>query len=111
MLVRRPVIARGDETRRIEKDGSRAAAAGQRVPPGQGYSNAMKRPTAKLPADVEADQIWKDANGQHYKVFSVHGEVATLQRCTPAGRVLSQRYRLRQPAARMQAEFELVRER
>jgi hypothetical protein len=71
----------------------------------------MKRQPAKLPADVEADQVWRDADGQHYNVFSVHGGVAALQRCTPAGRVLNQRYRVTESVERMQAQFELVRER
>ena len=68
----------------------------------------MKRPTAKLPADVEADQVWKAPDGQHYKVHTVHNGIASLHRCSPAGRVLNQRYRITQPVERMQADFEVV---
>ena len=68
----------------------------------------MKRPTSKLPDDVEPDQIWKAPDGQHYKVADVANGVAILHRCTPAGRVLNQRYKTTEPVDRMQSEFKLV---
>jgi hypothetical protein len=63
---------------------------------------------ANLPSDVESEQVWKDANGQHYRVATVTNGIATLQRCTPAGRVLNQRYRENVSVERMQAGWRLV---
>ena len=57
---------------------------------------------------VEPDQVWRATDGQHYKVVSVHAGIATLQRCTPAGRVLNQRYKTTEAVERMQADFKLV---
>jgi hypothetical protein len=65
-------------------------------------------PTRKLPDDVEPDQVWKAPDGQHYKVVSVHAGIATLQRCTPGGRVLNQRYKTTEAVDRMQTDFKLV---
>ena len=65
-------------------------------------------PARKLPDDVEPDQVWRASDGQHYKVVSVHAGIATLQRCTPAGRVLNQRYKTAEAVDRMQTEFKLV---
>jgi len=62
----------------------------------------------QLPDDIETEQVWKDPSGQHYRVFSVSNTIATLQRCTPAGRVLNQRYKENVPVERMQAGWELV---
>ena len=60
-----------------------------------------KRTTSKeLPLDIVAGQVWRDADGQHYYVESVFKELATLQRCTPAGRVLNPAGRLLLPALR-----------
>lgn len=61
-----------------------------------------------LPADVEADQVWRDTGGQHFKVESVHNGIATLHRCTPAGRVLNQKYKETASVDRMQADYKLV---
>jgi hypothetical protein len=63
---------------------------------------------ADLPPDVEPEQVWKAADGQHYRVDSVTNGVASLHRCTPAGRVLNQRYRETVSAERMQADWKLV---
>jgi len=38
----------------------------------------------------------------------VHAGIATLQRCTSAGRVLNQRYKTTEAVDRMQAEFKFV---
>lgn len=62
----------------------------------------------ELPNDVEPEQVWKDGSGQHYKVDAVINGVAALQRCTPAGRVLNQRYKETVSVERMQADFKLV---
>jgi hypothetical protein len=62
----------------------------------------------ELPDDVEPEQVWKDAGGQHYKVDSVTNGVAALHRCTPAGRVLNQRYKETVSVERMQADFKRV---
>jgi len=35
---------------------------------------------ANLPPDVEPEQVWKAAEGQHYKVVSVHAGIATPHR-------------------------------
>jgi hypothetical protein len=66
----------------------------------------MARP--KLPDDVEPDQVWRADDGQHFKVLSVHAGVATLQRCTPAGRVLNQRYKTSESVERLQNAFSLI---
>jgi hypothetical protein len=63
---------------------------------------------SNLPEDVEPEQVWKAAGGQHYKVHSVTNGAATLHRCTPAGRVLNQRYKATVSVERMQAEYKLV---
>ena len=46
-----------------------------------------RTPPKDLPPDVADGQVWRDADGQHYFVESVSGELATLQRCTAAGTV------------------------
>jgi hypothetical protein len=66
----------------------------------------MKR--AKLPDDVGPDQVWQDPDGQHFKVNAVVNGVAKLSRCTPAGRVLNQRYTASASVERMQADWKLV---
>ena len=65
---------------------------------------------ADLPPDVEAEQVWKEPGGQHYKVESVTNGVASLHRCTPGGRVLNQRYKETVSVERMQADYKLVSE-
>jgi hypothetical protein len=63
-----------------------------------------------LPPDVVAGQVWRDQNdGQHYYVESVFKETATLQRCTPAGRVLNARYRTTRTADQLLAGYVLVK--
>ena len=70
----------------------------------------MKRtPKPPLPDDVEHDQLWQAPDGQHYRVLSVSGSTAELQRATPAGTVLNVRYRKHEPIERMQADWKLVR--
>jgi hypothetical protein len=69
----------------------------------------MKRqPGKQLPDDVVIEQVWRAPDGQHYKVASVHNGQATLNRCTPAGRVLNTRYQTRESVDRMQAEWKMV---
>ena len=63
---------------------------------------------SELPADVEPEQVWRDSGGQHWQVESVTNGVAALHRCTPAGRVLNQRYRESMSVDRMQGGWELV---
>ena len=66
-------------------------------------------PTRKqLPDDVETEQVWRAPDGQHYRVAIVTNTIATLHRCTPAGRVLNQRYTEKVPVERMQSGWELV---
>jgi hypothetical protein len=60
-----------------------------------------------LPTDVAPDQVWKEGD-QHWRVLSIHNGVATLQRCTPGGRVLNPRYKVTASEDRMHAEFVLV---
>ena len=53
---------------------------------------SMKRqPKPPVPEDVEHDQLWQAPDGQHYRVLSVSGTSAELQRATPAGTVLNVR--------------------
>jgi len=64
--------------------------------------------SAKLPDDVKADQVWRAPDGQHFRVASVISDVAELQRATPAGRVLNQRFRTKASVERMQTDWTLV---
>jgi hypothetical protein len=61
-----------------------------------------------LPPDVVAGQVWRDSSGQHFYVESAAGQTATLQRCTPAGRVLNARYRVNRTADQLREGFVLV---
>lgn len=61
-----------------------------------------------LPPDVEPEQVWRDPGGQHYRVDRVTNGVATLHRCSPAGRVLNQRHTEKASVERMQSDYELV---
>lgn len=63
---------------------------------------------AALPDDVDPDQVWKDPDGQHFKVYAVVNGVAKLSRCTPAGRVLNQRFTASASVERMQAGWKLM---
>ena len=64
-----------------------------------------------LPDDVLPGQVWRAPDGQHYKVFDVEGNtLATLQRCTAAGRVLNVRFKTTISFDRMRAEYALVRD-
>jgi hypothetical protein len=68
-------------------------------------------PRSKLPDDVKIDQVWKGPDGQHFKVASVINGVAELQRATPAGRVLNQRFRTKVSVERMQTDWAMVSDR
>lgn len=37
------------------------------------------------PDDVEPNQLWRDPEGQHFRVIDVSNGIAELQRSTPAG--------------------------
>jgi hypothetical protein len=72
---------------------------------------AARAPKKALPPDVAAGQVWRDADGQHYYVESAGGEkLATLQRCSPAGRVLNPRYRINRTADQLREGFVLVKD-
>lgn len=65
--------------------------------------------TKDLPIDVAPDQVWRERDGdQHWKVFAVHNQVATLQRCTKGGQVLNPRYKVTKPEDQMHAQFVFV---
>jgi len=70
---------------------------------------AMSPKPKDLPPDVASGQVWRDADGQHYYVESVVREVATMQRCTAAGTVLNQRYRITRTGDQLREGFVLVK--
>ena len=62
-----------------------------------------------LPVDVATDQVWRECDDdQHWKVFTVHNGLATLQRCTKGGTVLNQRYKMSVSEDDMHARFVFV---
>ena len=62
-----------------------------------------------LPVDVETDQVWRERDGdQHWKVFAVRNQIATLQRCTKGGQVLNQRFKVTKPEDEMHEQFVFV---
>jgi hypothetical protein len=63
---------------------------------------------ADVPPDVIAEQVWRDPGGQHYRVALVANGVATLNRCTAAGRVLNPRYTEKVPVEWMRSAWRLV---
>jgi hypothetical protein len=63
---------------------------------------------AKPPDDVEPDQLWRDPEGQHFRVVAVSNGIAELQRSTPAGRVLNPRFKAHAPVDRMQETWTLM---
>jgi hypothetical protein len=58
--------------------------------------------------DVEPDQVWKQGD-QHVKVEAVHNGLATIQRCTAAGRVLNQRYRTSLTVESLTTNYALIK--
>jgi hypothetical protein len=58
--------------------------------------------------DVEPGQVWKK-DSDHVYVESVHNGLATVQRCTPAGRVLNPRYRPQIEVEKLIASYKLVK--
>ena len=63
----------------------------------------------ELPVDVKAEQVWRERDSeQHWKVFTIDNGLATLQRCTPGGHVLNQRYMKRMLEDDMHAHMVFV---
>jgi len=59
--------------------------------------------------DVEPGQVWKK-DAEHVYVETVHNGRATVQRCTPAGRVLNLRYRPQIEVDKLIANYKLVKQ-
>jgi hypothetical protein len=69
----------------------------------------MTRAAKQLPDDVEPGQLWKDPDGQHYRVLRVSGGgVVAMHRATPAGRVHNTRFEVRETLEKMQSEWTRV---
>ena len=65
-------------------------------------------PKRDLPDDVEPDQVGARLMGSTSRWSSSGTAWPTLNRCTPAGRVLNASYRTNVEVERMQEEYKLV---